>query len=409
MNYLVKKMYKKFINKFFFNTNTFLSIVIILFFAIPIYFSEAVGRITSDYTFHVNLAEKIIETKALLVPHFLYHLLIIFTSLLIPQITLKFAGYYIVPLFCYLVLGIVISNNITEVTGKPKLYKHSIFIVIVTLSLMIVTPINFITWPNLYLGYIGINVYHNPTVTLVKPLSLLSFLYITKILSNEYKSSLSRTMNLKLFILTTLSLISKPSYYICLLPSLFLYLGYKLLSKNKRISWLGIMVGVLVPAVTILFWQYSITYGANQALQEKSSIVFAPFIVMNHLSSLAKSNFYYLNILQKFILSVTFPAFVYILYFKEARKDLRLNFAWLNFAVSAFYTYFLAEAGSRMFHGNFTWSGQICLFILFFCSTIFIISRFKTDNINIKCLICAFIFILHLISGLLFYGYPNSW
>jgi ABC-type transport system involved in cytochrome bd biosynthesis fused ATPase/permease subunit len=38
---------------------------------------------------------------------------------------------------------------------------------------------------------------------------------------------------------------------------------------------------------------------------------------------------------------------------------------WIAFIVGIAQNYMLAEGGDRLFHGNFRWSGQIALFLLF--------------------------------------------
>ena len=49
----------------------------------------------------------------------------------------------------------------------------------------------------------------------------------------------------------------------------------------------------------------------------------------------------------------------------EARRDTMLNLAWLTFGFATLQTYLLAEAGPRFNDGNFAWSSQISLFVLF--------------------------------------------
>jgi hypothetical protein len=66
----------------------------------------------------------------------------------------------------------------------------------------------------------------------------------------------------------------------------------------------------------------------------------------------------------KFALSVLFPVVCYIAWGGQARRRFRLNLAWLTFAVGLGFTYLLAET-QRTAHGNFLWSAQLALFVLF--------------------------------------------
>jgi peptidoglycan/LPS O-acetylase OafA/YrhL len=81
----------------------------------------------------------------------------------------------------------------------------------------------------------------------------------------------------------------------------------------------------------------------------------------------------------KLALSVAFPAAVYLLYWKCARRDLPLNFALLLFAFGAGYAVFLVEA-QRTTHGNFLWGAYVTLFILYLFSATFLVRQLKTTS-----------------------------
>jgi len=259
-----------------------------------------------------------------------------------------------------------------------------------TLSLLILTPIYIIAVFDCqpYFGYIGITTYHNPTIILLKPIALLHFLCTMKAFDNHQCRKRLITLTA---ILTILSVIAKPSYVICLLPSLTIFIVFKQATK-QTINWRLLLAGIVLPSVAILTWQYGFTYSAS----EKHSIVFSPFKVMSHYSE-------YLFL--KFILSILFPLCVYALYFKKAIRDHRLNLSWLVFFSGAFYSYFLCESGPRMFDGNFLWSGQISLFILFVVSILFVIKRkiVYTGFYGRDLRLLAFVFGTHVTMGMLFY------
>jgi len=108
-------------------------------------------------------------------------------------------------------------------------------------------------------------------------------------------------------------------------------------------------------------------------------------------------------LLFKFSLSILFPLVVYALYLKRACRNVHFNLAWLTFGIGAFYTYFVAESGWRFGHGNFTWSGQISLLILFISATVFFIAQNRPFKWSIRMVACTYIFALHLLCGLYWY------
>ncbi len=112
----------------------------------------------------------------------------------------------------------------------------------------------------------------------------------------------------------------------------------------------------------------------------------------------------------KFVLSILFPLCVYSLYFRKATDDTYLSLAWPIFLVGACYTYFLAEDGAARFDGNFWWSAQVALLILFVFSTAFLVRQEVRSK---RFFICAAVFGLHLISGIVWYdtqiGLLSAW
>lgn len=384
-----------------------LIVLITLIFGIQLYFLQKLGVNDGDYKGHLDFTRKMIQNNSIIskdIPSFisahpLYHMLTITFSKII-GVSLKVAGYYLVPLLSYIILGLVIYRVLVKEKIKVDNNGFSILdALIITLCLMLVGPVSFFSYPNLYLGYIGINVYHSPTQILVKPLSLITFLLLIKGLNRRTNS---KSFKLCLALVAASSLMAKPSYLICLIPALFLFTMLKLY-KNELIN-LNLIIFFLAVNGLVLACQYWLTLGINDP-DHVNKVIFAPFLVMR----------YYANnsLLLRLIASILFPITVYLALFSSAKKDTTLNLAWLTFGVSLFYTYFLAftYGGSSWVHGDFTWGSQISLFILFVVSTIFLI-REKTVRINGELLsikkdprlsLCILTFSLHLLSGLLYY------
>ncbi len=158
--------------------------------------------------------------------------------------------------------------------------------------------------------------------------------------------------------------------------------------------------GIILPAVTILIIQYYLTYADQQLsyYQAKSSIALAPFRFINHYSS---------YIFPKFLLSISFPAVVFVAYLPQTRKNHVLLLAWTTFLIGAVQYYFFIETGPRSLQGNFAWGAQITLFILFIVSMRHLLrnSAFTKNNKadNYKLIACWTTFALHTLFGFVFY------
>jgi 4-amino-4-deoxy-L-arabinose transferase-like glycosyltransferase len=255
----------------------------------------------------------------------------------------------------------------------------------------------------LYLGYIGINTFHNPTILFLKPFAILQLYYAVQTFQkkdSDWKAILIT------FLVSAAAAFAKPNYIICLLPAMGIIALYHIF-KRKIIDWKKLLIGIVLPSVAILIWQFLLTYGSSQ----EGGIILAPFEVMLvflsakfvQISPLINQDIYRVIYLPaKFLLSIVFPVVVTVVYCKEAFKDIRMKLGWIGFGMGVIYTYFFAES-TRFSAGNFAWSGQITLFILFICCILFLAEK-KLQGINrlSKWLIYISGF-LHIIFGIIYY------
>ena len=345
-------------------------------------------------------------------PHIFYQILITVTHTLFPFVSAELAGFYILPALFYTLLCLSINFFLDQFAKPLKSFidigKRLFFV----FSLSVFSPITLTTFPDVYFGYIYANVYHNPTINLIKPFSIILF-FLSAFILNSRRPTTSdlwlgnRSLSLLILGLTIVSLISKPSYMICFLPAtavVLLYRAFQVRGFAQKI-WLvkPWIFWLFLPSLIILIGQYSITYGVQSS--HNSGIVFSPFSLVGHYLG-----FQYLLIIRQFILSILFPIVIYFVYFNKAVQCFRLNYAWLVFSISAFYYYFLAESGERFPHGNFAWGAQIGVLILFIESAVLLIrsqplARFSFPSIESevwKYYICLSVYLLHVLCGLMF-------
>jgi hypothetical protein len=233
----------------------------------------------------------------------------------------------------------------------------------------------------MYLGYIGITAYHNPTMYLLKPFAVLQFVLACTCFTDTTQFNKRKIMVIAL--ISLLGTFAKPNLAICILPAMICLS----VIRRQHVNLYNVIVGFEIPSVLILLWQFILTYG-----NDISSVEIAPFLVMSSYSS---------HLVVKLLLSILFPLLVLCLHFRQAMKDPGMMLAWLTFAMGAFFSFFLSEGGQRFLDGNFIWSGEISLFLLFCASTLFSLDMPPGTSKNIV----QTGWFLHILFGTAYYFY----
>ena len=353
-----------------------------------------------DYRFHVDLALKMKDRVSIEAPHFLYHAFLILIKLIGPDFSRQdLASISIVVM--RLAAAVVIFYLLLEVLPRPTSYRAGLTVVVLSLVLLIVTPITLRTWGEgrMYLGYIGVNAMHNPTILMLVPFALLLGWISARIAySPPDRPGLRRDAGIAA-LLIVLSTLSKPSYLLCLLPTVGVIAGVRLL-RRERLAWGPLILGIAVPGIILLAWQYLFTYSATSDSLSKSGISWSPLTVMRmHAQG---------SLTDKFLLSIAFPALTYLLFFPSARRDRFFTLSAIAFIFGAGFTYLLAETGARETDGNFIWSSQIALFIWFVAAARFLLQRHyplifgRVWSDRLRTLIVLVALGVHLFSGFVF-------
>jgi hypothetical protein len=238
-----------------------------------------------------------------------------------------------------------------------------------------------------YFGYIGLANYHNPTVVMLRPLALLSFLLASRMFTNARSSNGSIIFSAVLIVLSALI---KPNYALTILLALAGMVSLYWLAK-KNIDWRMLIYGFVLPAVITLALQWVFLFLVSAEAGE--GIFWMPFEVESGFSE---------YLFPKFFLSILFPLSVYLIYFRDVIKKSDMQLAGLTFLAGAAQMYLLAEGGERLFHGNFRWSAQIALFLLFAVSARYIYHQTVMQKMKGK-LIPVVLYMVHLLAGAAYY------
>ena len=373
-----------------------LSIAMAVFIWLPLQKIIALGG-PSDLNEHIRFAEETLQTRSPTFPHFLLDLLVILIQF-IPGVSFSTSALLVVAGF-FTALSVLVYFFIRASLGQVNSVKSSILSLLVSSCLLIVAPISVFTSfeNNLYRGYIGINTYHSPTIIVLRPFAILVFLHTMKVFNGQRKTPDGGVITAA-GALTILSILVKPSYSICLLLALALFVIHRVY-KKRPIDWWLLIFGIGIPSAIVLGWQYYFYFARNI----EKNIIFKPFEIYKYFAGDTSW------LVPKFLLSISFPLCVYIIFFQYARRNMRLNISWLAFFIGSFYSYFLVESGPEMRAANFWWSAQITLFILFLVSARFFFRRcmhvftHAPPKQLVKVSFALSIFGLHLISGVNFY------
>ena len=354
---------------------------VLIFF--PIYYCQNYLISVGDFTDHINFAKLIILNPQEIPIHIYIHagwqwVLSITHGLLQHSWN---SSSLIVTLGCVIVTSFLVYSEL-------KKHVQPIIAGSLAIAIQIIGPIAFL-YPldHSFSGYIWSNVYHNPTILLLKPLAILQFFFAIKAIGRE-KSKWWEVFFAA--VISAFAVYVKPNFVICILPAVFI-IAIMNFFRKKPVDWIMIVFGLTLPSLFILAWQFIMTYVSSS---DNSGIGFLPFVVMNSQSQ---------YLLPKFLFSLVFPLLVTIGFWKNAVKNVYIQMGWLIFSFGAMLTYFFAETGWRLYHGNFIWSGEISIFILFLCCILFLVEQWNCeDRPTLKWFILASGF-LHVYTGIAYY------
>ena len=374
------------------NDRTLILLVIIttLIYA-PIYYYRIHYPVDSDFSLHMLFTRYLIQGNIDQIPVY---------ALAHPGLQIFLAGLYFLslhkgPIGILLTFILVASHVLTAIiiyiwlgsTGKRHWDTGR---AIIAGTLTIVAPVMlFVFRDNLYyFGYIALANYHNPTIILLRPFALVSFLMGVRAftgVNNSWKFIIVSS------ILVMISAFIKPNYLICILPALFiLTVWWKV--QHKVVNYRYLVFGFFLPSILVLGVQWWV---ANS--NDPSPIIFSPLGVEGAFSK---------SLLPKFMLSVLFPLSILVSNFRKYKDNPDLLLAAIGFTVAAFQVYFLAESGDRFYHGNFRWGAQVMLFLWFVVSARELLQKLFDGN---KCtrekIILSGIYLSHLAAGIAYYGY----
>ena len=332
---------------------------------------------SSDMGEHIAYAERIHSIADLTSPHFLFQLVL--KALHAFGLTYVAAAALAQGL-CYGGMAVLIAREI-ERRGEALTAVRAFLLVPAVLLASHVFLLTIFT-PTLYRGYFVPISYHNPTQQLNKLFALwIYFIYCAQFLDSR-RAELGPALSTG--VLAVLSALAKPSFLVAFLPTAGLFSLADLWRRRwRQVSMFAMCIAV--PVVLVLAWQASLTF----TLGDGNRVIFAPFAVFDPTTTL-----------YKLPASLAFPLIVAALAIRGRIQDSKFAFAWAYAGVALFVTLFLAET-ARLLDGNFAWTGQTGVFLVYVESLLLLIGRPELSGWRSAAWTA---FAVHVLCGIVWYG-----
>ena len=214
-----------------------------------------------------------------------------------------------------------------------------------------------------YLGQGSPNPWHNPTTIMVRPIGLLIFMLVMGECMRVSRAGFRRGQGLRFWkgvliaVLLVLSNLSKPSFVQVFYPAIFLLMVLWLFVYRFRNFGFALQLLVCcLPSVALMGLQFMAAfYGSSNS--DSAGVMIAPFKV---------AGLYTDNIAVSTLLVLAFPLVMLLCSVIRRTFDWTAAFAWIMLLVGMAEKFLLAEGGSRMSHGNFSWGYTLALYFVWF-------------------------------------------
>lgn len=340
-----------------------------------IFNNKEFSQYVSDLPLHIQFITDFFEGK-MFIPHPGFHYIVYFFSK-ISTVSLNGSAVLVLSVFVTLTTHIIFRAFV-------ETSSNAWTALLLSIAAFLFSPIYIPNFNDkLYLGQIHPNIWHNPTLIVLKVFILLIILYTPKLFEGEVK----RGSYIKYGVLAVLMAVStwvKPNFIISYLPAVMVvYLFFK--RDISKFVTIGI---TSVPSLLILLYQYMRTYEDNDA-----TVIVDIMGVWGQWSN---------SPIFSIVISVAFPLSLLIFRWKTVTKNDHLMLSWVTLLVAICQFAFFAESGSRYGHGNFGWGmhGAMIAVVLFSLIELY---KWINEKFDWRTHISLSLLGFHLISGLVYF------
>lgn len=354
------------------------------------------AQFACDYGAHIRIAEKLnFHHLSSIAIHSepLWHICLRFVQALI-HCRPATAGGIVVGL-CYAAMFLIVCRFLLQNTPGLTLTGAALASLAVHLCCALwIPPFN----PNPFVGQGSPNIWHNPTIIMVKPLSLLLFLMIMKEMETCRKEQFDHLIPvwkcLIMAVLLVLCNLAKPCFAQIFYPAIFiLMILWLFLYRGKNFFMALELFVTCLPSVLLLGMQYITAFHSSAASRngtQTEGIIFAPFVVAGLRTK---------SIPVSILLAVAFPLFTTIVALLLRKHSWTRFFSWIMYLCGLAEKLLLAEGGSRLTHGNLAWGYNLSLYFIFVVGMWdWLKIRRDTKNLGIR-ITGSLLLFWHLFSG----------
>lgn len=308
----------------------------------------------TDFATHLRRVRRLLAGDYRLPGHFLFHVLTA-AAVTLFDLSAKKAAVLLMTGSSVASAAVIFFLYLSPTADRRDILLR----ITLTISALVASAIFVPFFNRIYSGQSSPNIWHNPTGALLKPLALISAIYLERICFRQG----GLWPCLILIVTIVAGVLAKPAFALALLPVLvsiviatslpprWRFFSEDYFALDDRARKILFAFGVLSIVLVALqgFYIFSVR-------RPEIHIVVAPFAVWSR-----KSPFIPLSIL----LAVAFPVAVTLLDWRRRIRLEGLALAWAFLVVAFFIRSAFAETGDAMMHGNFGWPYQIALSVLF--------------------------------------------
>jgi hypothetical protein len=319
--------------------------------------------VDADFPFHIATAETFAATGAITVPHFLLQVLlggVLFVAGGGATTAIALAFFSVL----YGAAAMMICWFIARDGVGARALVASVALAFAVIVAAPVLPREEL--PVFLIGYFPPNVYHNPTMLLAKPFLVLALAVAMAAITRTGAPTARELAGLSLPVMFLGA--AKPNYLGCLMPALVVVGLWRVRAGQREFA--ARRIAALCGAAFLILAATYVRYRAERRFE--TGIMFAPLTVIAHYVPVDAA-----SIVTSVLASVAFPLSVTLLWPRLAWRDRAMSLAWAGAIIGLLFSYLAAETGPRQFDGNFLWTGQMGVFVLFVAAAAFVRRRFS--------------------------------
>ncbi len=316
-----------------------LNLTLIFIISYLMYYAQAIEHMASDTHGHLGIIGQYINGDYF-IPHPLWHMGTYYLSEIFAIELHHSAGVFTALMVTlYAIFIYKIAQNLDGNEGnEPKWF-------LVAFITLLIGPFFLMGFnPHIYIGQGSPSVWHNVTLITVQPFALLSVFFTIKYFNTE---------KINFFILAILvmilSIFAKPSYILVFLPAITIFVLLERYFDKRQLLFTFVAIFF---SVAVLGYQF-----LNQFSGEGNDPIIFDFLGVWSL--------YTPNITVSILLALGLPLLITAFNYKSAKKNDYIKFSWLLVLFSMILFACFAESGRHYSDGNFGWSWNISLSLIY--------------------------------------------